>query len=88
MWFVSYATTDGAPFDIRTEGGGTTVEPRDGISVDLAEMQPMPGGDVVTGEPADHLLRFEGVTSGIVKLLGTDAGGTTVFTVSRVSPAG
>jgi hypothetical protein len=89
IWYVVTAFTEPAlAIDVRVEGGGTTVEPAPGATVEVAELQPLPGGDVVTAEPADHLLRFEGVTDGIVRLVGSDADGRTALLVARVSSAG
>lgn len=86
-WYVVFAATVPQSFDVRVEGNGTTVEPAAGVTVTTAEMQPMPGGDLVTGEPADGLVRFEGVIEGIVKLVGTGADGRTVVLMSRVAAA-
>ena len=89
IWYVVTAFTEPAlAVDVRVEGGGVTVEPATGATVEVAELQPLPGGELVTAEPADHLLRFEDVTNGIVRLVGTDADGRTAFLFGRVSPAG
>jgi hypothetical protein len=89
-WFVTFATTDGGPFDVRTEGGDVVIELRDGIRAAGAEARPLPGGDLVSaGSDDDGVIRLEGAGStGIVKVVGSDADGTTVFTVSRYSDAG
>jgi hypothetical protein len=89
IWFVTFATTDGAPFDLRTEDGGITVESRPDVGTFSIEVAPLPAGPARSASADDTgIARVDGVTDGIVTVRGATSDGGVAFTVSRVAAAG
>lgn len=88
VWYVTFATTDGAPFDVRIEDGGITVQSNAGIATFGVEVRPLPDGEARSAAADGDTARIDGVTEGIVEAVGATADGGVAFTVSRTSAAG